>query len=198
MDCGGKAIGLFGGTFDPVHCGHLSVVRSYLNSGILDELWIILTPYPPHKSEKNLSPYSLRKRMLQQAFKDVEGVVLTDVETELPKPSYTLRTLLYLKKQYKNERFYLCIGEDSLSDFESWYGWSEILKHCDLLVAARPGFQTDHVNEDVMKHAHFIEHEPVNVSSTGLRLKLSRGEDVGHLVPDGVYNLIKEYNLYQN
>lgn len=191
-----KAIGLFGGTFDPVHNGHVAVTQSYLNSGLIDELWIILTPDPPHKADQPLSPYKLRKKMLEQAFRDVDRVTISDVENNLPRPSYTIQTILHLTEHFSRYKFYLCIGEDSLIDFDKWYRWEDILKHCELLVADRPNTNINMIDRKIIEKTHFIDHEPVEISSSGLRRKISQGEDITHLIPEGVYKLILSHNLY--
>ncbi len=198
MASGEKAIGLFGGTFDPVHNGHLAVAQSYLNSGFIDELWVVLTPDPPHKAGRELSRYELRKEMLEQAFAGMSRVTITDVETRLPRPSYTIQTVRYLAERYGDYSFYLCIGEDSLVDFERWYKWEEILEHCDLLVARRPNTEINPVNSKISRHAHFIEHSPVEVSSSELREKISRNEEVSNQIPDAVRKTIHKHRLYQN
>lgn len=194
----GKTIGLFGGTFDPVHNGHLAIARSYLNSGYIDELWVILTPDPPHKSSQKLSAYDLRKEMLEKAFSGMDHVKISDVEKSLPRPSYTIQTVRHLAKQFPAYRFYLCIGEDSLLDFEKWYKWEEILNCCDLLVAVRPDAGASKVSSSIMSHSRFIDHKPVEVSSSELRDNIARGGDVSDLIPPEVYDVIRKQKLYRN
>jgi len=132
-----KKIGLFGGTFDPVHNGHVSIARSFMNSGVIDELWILLTPNPPHKKDGKQVQYSSRLAMLNNAFADLPVTILT-IENDLPKPSYTFQTIRHLKKEHPNYEFYFCMGEDSLAQFDTWKFFKEILEEANLLVAKRP------------------------------------------------------------
>lgn len=192
----GKTVGLLGGTFDPVHMGHISIAESFLQSGLIDQLWILLTPEPPHKEHRNITSYSFRKKMLDTAFSEMEKVVISDVERQLPKPNYTIRTLRHLKKEYPDTGWYLCIGEDSLKEFDSWYHYRSILEMCELLVARRPGVNLQDVPADVMKRTHLVSHQPVDISSTELRNKLERGEDVAEYIPEQVYQLIRKEQPY--
>ena len=190
-------IGLFGGTFDPVHIGHLSLAESFLNNEVLDELWIIPSPNPPHKTEKQITAYEHRYRMLELAFADQERVNISDVEQRLPQPTYTVQTIQYLKQKYPQVQWYLCIGEDSLADFESWYKPDKIAEQCKLLVAERPGTK-DQIDNRFVKVARYIEHKPVDVSSSDLRKKLAaNGKPSDMLIPQPVMEYIEENNLYK-
>ena len=134
-----KKIGLFGGTFDPVHIGHISIAKAFLGSGQIDDLWVLLTPFPPHKKKLKYVPYELRLKMLQGAFKHIKKASIHTIENELPAPSYTYQSIAYLKDLYPDHTFMLCIGADSLSNFNSWKYHDRILKQVKLLVADRPG-----------------------------------------------------------
>lgn len=192
-----KRIGLFGGTFDPVHYGHIALVNSFLGSHKIDELWVLLTPVPPHKQDKEHASFDDRKHMLDLAFKNDHRVSISTVEQDLPKPSYTIRTLRYLLKQHQNVKFYLCIGEDSLANFDKWKDHRDILDKCDLLVAERPDVSHEHVDKEIMNKVHFVEHEPLEVSSTSVRSLISDSKSVKHLLTPKVYKYIMANNLYQ-
>lgn len=193
---GKEAIGIFGGSFNPVHKGHLAIAGSFLDSGYISELWVLLTPDPPHKEGEELVSYRLRFRMLQEVFDDWEQVRVSDLETDLPKPSYTLQTLQYLTEKYPDKSFYLCIGGDSARHFIQWHRWREILSYCKLLVARRSTEELE-LDSTVAENAHIIDHEPVPISSTEIRNKISEGEDISELVPSEVEDLIHTHNLYQ-
>lgn len=192
-----KRVGLFGGTFDPVHIGHIAIVDSFLNSHLIDELWILLTPFPPHKQGKKHISYEDRKQLLKLAFKDHKNVKICTVEQKLPKPSYTLRTIEHLQNKNKGMKFYLCIGEDSLANFYTWKDHHKILTKCDLMVAERPGVSHADVEKQVIEKVHFVNHEPVKVSSTMIRSLISSGNAVNHLLPPKVYKYIIDNELYQ-
>lgn len=193
-----ESIGLLGGTFDPVHNGHLAIARSFLDSQYINRLWILLTPYPPHKMESSVSAYELRLEMLEMAFSGWDDVTVSDVENELPQPSYTVRTLRHLTEAHPDKLFYLCIGEDSARDFTQWYRWREILGYCELLIARRPGadLSENGFDEEIAQNAHLVEHEPVDISSSEIRQKISKGDSVSSLVPESVEDVIRKHELY--
>ncbi len=191
-----QAIGILGGTFDPVHNGHVAIAKSFLNSRYIDQLLILLTPESPHKKNKKFAAYPQRLRMLMAAFRPVENVKVSDLEFTLPRPSYTYQTVRHLKKTNPGRSYYLCLGEDSFRNFKKWHKWKGILEFCELLVAERPETDNSGSNEDLLKYSHFIKHEPVAVSSTQIREKLQNNESVEDLLPAGVLNIIKEEKLY--
>lgn len=193
----GKAIGILGGTFDPVHNGHKAIAQSFLGSHCIDELWIILSPHPPHKDLQTVASFSQRLKMLQAAFVGIPSINISDLELRLPRPSYTFRTIDYLKKTYPQNTFWLCLGEDSFNTFTSWYRWQKIVEHVQLLVASRPHANTEKIPDKLRSQAQFIAHEPVSVSSTMIREKVRRGEDIRSLVPAGVAKIINENMLYK-
>ena len=192
-----NSIGLLGGSFDPVHNGHLSIAESFLESDLLDELWVLLTPDPPHKTDKPQADKQLRLKMLETAFKDIDNIKVSDIEKQLPKPSYTIQTLKFLKDKYPNYTFYLCIGGDSLRDFKKWKDWRNILDHADLLVAQRPSAVISKIDKFLRNHIHFVDHEPIEVSSTMIRDTVANGGDISGLVPSSVKYIIDKQQLYR-
>lgn len=190
-----KSIGLFGGTFDPVHNGHLSIARSFLDSGLIDELWVLLTPNPPHK-ENNQTPYKIRLNMLQEAFADMEHVSIHTIESKLPKPSYSVQTIRHLKNEFPDTTFYFCMGEDSLAQFNSWKFYTEILEECALLVARRPGATHEEVEDQILRRTHFVDHTPKDISSSVIKENVSAGNSIERLVPQSVAKIIEKEQLY--
>ena len=197
MSAAKKRIGLMGGTFDPVHYGHIAIAHSFMKSGYLDELWILLTPDPPHKQNQALSDYEARLELLKRAFSEAEKIKLSSVENSLPRPTYTLQTVRHLKETYPEYRFYLCIGSDSMAKFSSWYRYREILQLVELLVARRPGEKPSTDDAEIAENSTFIGHEPVNISSTEIRERIGRGEAIDELVPHQVEEHILEKALYR-
>lgn len=194
-----QGVGLLGGSFDPVHNGHRAIAESFLKSEFISELWILLTPDPPHKPDRTFSAYDLRFQMLQAAFRGMAKVRIKKIEKELPKPSYTLQTLQFLTKECPDKIFYLCIGEDSLRDFKSWYRWRDILSYCDLLVARRPVDDQlkSPLDEEISPKIHYVSHRPIDISSTEIREAVAKGKSVGEWVPAEVEKIIEEHNLYK-
>jgi len=190
-------IGLLGGSFDPVHNGHLSIARSFIASGYLSELWILLTPSSPHKEEQESADYAIRLNMLSAAFEGQENMLISEVEKNLSPPYYTVHTVKYLTEIHRDRKFYLCMGEDSLVHFHKWHEWKEILRHCALLVARRPSFPAKKLPVEIENKTRYVIHEPVAISSTGIRHKVHSGEDITDFVPPAVAGIIRERNLYQ-
>ncbi|MDZ7714934.1 MAG: nicotinate (nicotinamide) nucleotide adenylyltransferase [Balneolaceae bacterium] len=189
-----NCIGLMGGSFNPVHNGHISIASSFLESDVIDELWILLTPKSPHKDGEKLAGYVHRLEMLKIVFCSWDNVIVSDFERNLPTPSYTIQTISELKKKYPKKSFYLCLGEDSLANFSSWHKWKEILEKVSLLVASRPDFKP--TDKTLLKKAFFVNHDEIAVSSTEVRKKIANGVDVQGLIPDSVLKYIKKHNLY--
>lgn len=189
-------IGLFGGTFDPVHRGHISIAQSFLSSGLIDELWVLLTPYPPHKQQADHTSYEKRFEMLTAAFEGMEHVVISMVENELPKPSYSVRTIRHFKDKYPDSTFYFCMGEDSLRHFHTWKKYREILDECELLVAQRPGESHRQVRDEILNKAHLVEHDPLDIASSDIRKSIKEGRDISGKLPKGVLKIIEKEQLY--
>lgn len=192
-----KAVGLFGGSFDPVHRGHISIAESFLNTSHIYELWVMLTPESPHKQREEKTDYNLRFEMLQLAFADVKNAKVSDFEQQFSPPYYTVDTLRELKRTFKNKRFFLCMGEDSLIDFDSWYHWEEILEYCELLVARRPSYDVKKLNNKIRENTYFVSHKPMDISSTEIRKKVQEDEKIDGLVPTEVEEFILERKLYK-
>lgn len=190
-------IGLLGGTFDPVHNGHVSIAQSFIKSGFIDALWVLLTPFPPHKKGENHASYTDRLKMLEKAFEGFTKLKISTVENELPKPSYTVQTIRHLKNEFPDTEFFYCMGEDSLSRFHSWKYHKEILDECSLLVAHRPDATHDDVNSDILSRTKFIDHDPVNISSTKIKRLISDAKPIKEFVPDKVSEIIEKKNLYR-
>lgn len=188
----GKRVGVFGGSFDPVHQGHLHIVHSFLDSGLIDEILITLTPDPPHKKDRTQAPYNHRLKMLQLAFSDIHQVRISDLEQSLPKPSYTLQTIRYLKSTHPENIYFLCMGEDSLVNFHEWYRYKELLDEVTLLAARRPGYSAHSAAEEILEKTIFVNNRQVDISSTEIR-----SETVKRLnLPVEVEEYIRKQNLY--
>lgn len=188
-------IGLFGGTFNPVHTGHVKLVENFKEKLGLDKVLVIPTAQPPHKEAKELVSAEDRINMCKMAFGSLAEV--SDIEISRGGKSYTVLTLEELKKIYKDDELYFLVGSDMLLSFKRWYRWEDILSMCTLCA-------TDRNNEESCKEAEpdffekiiFCDFEKTVVSSSEVREKLERKEDVTHLIPEKVLNYIKEKGLY--
>ncbi|MEQ9310521.1 MAG: nicotinate (nicotinamide) nucleotide adenylyltransferase [Balneolaceae bacterium] len=193
-----KSIGLFGGTFDPVHFGHIAIAHSFLESSLIDELWVLLTPFPPHKEGSNHASYQHRKDMLELAFLNKKNIKILTIENELPKPSYSFNTIQYLKKLHPECTFFFCIGEDNLSIFNSWKNHKEILKEVKLLVANRPEANHSTVSKYILDNSIFVDHKPISVSSSKIKEHINHKDQLREFLPKNVLDFILSKSLYKN
>lgn len=197
MKPAGMRIGIFGGAFDPVHHGHTQIAESFLASNLIDKLLVLPTPASPHKKNSDQTAFSHRYEMLKLAFHDNDRVVVSDLETELPNPSYTLRTIEHLQQENPENTYYLCIGEDSLSSFHKWWKYEEILERIPLVVASRPDAESSGLPQSILERALFVDHNEVDISSTQIRKRAREGDSrLKDLVPDSVAQYIFRNNLY--
>jgi nicotinate-nucleotide adenylyltransferase len=210
-----RKIGIFGGTFDPVHKGHLAVARGVLNRYRLDEIFFIPAPYPPHKQQP-LTDFSHRVAMLESVLADEPGISISLVETERLSPSYTIDTLLELRDRIGDHRFFLIIGADSFIEMHLWQRYEDLFRLADIVVAARPGidletlgvqvesfpgdFQYDPEKETWFRgdgfHIYYFSAIHMAMSSSAIRRRLIQGEDVSTLLPPAVAEYIRRNNLY--
>ena len=187
-------IGILGGSFNPVHIGHL-MLASYLSQfGGLDEVWLTLSPLNPLKvGSDELIPDLTRLKMLEIATGDTRGLNVCDYELAMPKPSYTINTLRYLAKRYPRHSFKLVIGSDNWKIFNQWKDHESILSHFGVIVYPRPGYPVGTIYEDGVD---VVNAPTANISSTFLRKAIAKGLDMKYFLPPGVFEYIKENKLY--
>ncbi len=189
-----KRIGLFGGSFDPIHLGHLAILESFISSGYIDELWVLVNPNPPHKHALDAS-YSDRLRMVEMATKDINGCLISRIEEDLPTPNYSYKTINYVIDNLGYSNVYFCLGSDSIGSFNTWKNYEKILDRVMLLVAQR---STDfRLPSYLNMKAMMVEHELVTVSSTHLRKRLQLGESSGEQLHISTLEYISKHNLYR-
>lgn len=189
-----RRIGILGGSFDPVHNGHLRIAKSFLNSGLVEKLLVLPAPSPPHKNNLRAS-FQHRIEMLKLAFQDWTDVEVSDMEERLPVPSYSIQTIQYLQKENPENLYYLCLGEDSLIYFHTWHRYREIVKHVTLLVAERPRFDSSVIEKELLESTIFVDHEPVDLSSTEIR-ESTEYRNGSNRIPESVQEYIDSHNLY--
>jgi len=193
-------IGLYGGTFDPVHLGHLIVAEQARGELGLSRVFFVLTPNPPHKPPLSISPGSHRLAMLKLALNDHPAFEVSTVELERPGVSYTVDTLRHFRAQseFANAEFFLILGADSLLDFKNWREPQAIIRLAKLAVYARPNLDLRQVAPEFWQAADFLSGPQVEISATEIRQRCSRGVSIRYLVPEAVRNYIFEKQLYQN
>lgn len=199
-------IGIYGGTFSPPHNGHVNAARMFAAAESLDKLLIIPTFIPPHKTETSAVPAEERLEMCRLAFTD-DNFDVSDIEVRRKGKSYTFDTLTELKEMYRSDDFYLLCGTDMLLSFEKWYRFADILSMCTVVCMRREenaetgvklAEKIVELKEQCAADVRLIDAPPLEVSSTEIREKLSRGENVNDLLPMDVYRYIKEKGLYLN
>lgn len=167
-------VGILGGSFNPVHYGHIALARNIVDSGSVDEVWLSLSPRNPFKEQKDLMPDNKRLRLLRDAVKNQPGLKAQDLEFSLPKPSYTVDALREYSKRYPEYAFRWIIGSDNLTRFTSWKEWQTILKSYGVIVYPR-GTTAIVLPEALKPYAHFFTLLPemplYNISSTQLRAR---------------------------
>ena len=186
--------GIFGGSFNPIHIGHLALANYLCEYEGLDELWFLVSPQNPFKQNEFLLDDSLRLELVEAATKGYSKFKASDFEFNLPRPSYTVNTLNELSKYYTDRDFYLIIGADNWSAFSKWRSPEEIISRYHIMVYPRPGYDLD---EAAMPDHVRAVHSPIfQISSTFIRKSLSEGKDVRYFLHPDTYRIIKEKRLY--
>jgi nicotinate-nucleotide adenylyltransferase len=191
-----KKIGLFFGSFNPVHNGHIALAKAFLQQANLEELWVVLTPQNPHKNAEELAPNYHRLQMLKEAFStESKNIKISEVEFLLPAPYYTANTLDYLEKQYPKVAFSILMGSDSLESLPSWNRYQRILEFPIFVYprAVNNSINSFHNWESVT----LMNFPTVEVSSTDIRQQIFEGATSCKLLPESVENYIKTNGLYQ-
>ena len=183
---------IFGGSFDPVHNGHLALATEVLERGLADEVWFMVTPQNPHKQESGLSDERDRLAMVELAIEGIEGMRASDFEFRLPRPSYTLNTLRALEKEYPCRDFSLLIGADNWEKFDRWYKGDEILSHYGVIIYPRGGETVP----QLPSRAVWLPAALHNVSSTMVRGAVASGNAIENYVPQAVATYIYNRKMY--
>ena len=187
-------IGIFGGTFNPVHNGHLALASCLLRQARLDEVWLMVTPQNPWKVRDDLLDDAQRLMMTQAAVEDIPGLVASDYEFSLPRPSYTWNTLQALIRDFPEHEFTLLVGGDNWARFDQWYEHDKILEHHPIAIYPRKGYKVDRAS--LPKNVRLLRTRLINVSSTEIRQLVSEGKPISHLVPAKVEEIIRREGFY--
>lgn len=183
-----------GGTFDPIHCGHLLAAEQAREQAGLDEIWFMPTHVPPHKERESLTLAHHRLQMVQLAVSDHQVFRVTDIEFERKGPSYTYDTMTQLIRQFPDCRFSFIMGGDMVKILPKWYQYQELIHMVRFIGLARPGTELDlKSSEDVT----FVEMPVWDISSTMIREKAAARKSIRYLVPDAVERYIKENRIYE-
>ena len=184
---------IFGGSFDPIHIGHLSLANEVVNSRLADEVWFMVSPQNPHKEQCNLSDENVRLRMVEAAIEGNGHFKACDFEFSLPRPSYTINTLSALEESFPDREFILLVGADNWEKFDRWYKYDEILARYRIIVYPRDNSTVPAVPDGVT----WLSAELHDVSSTRVRELVASDGNISGLVSPAVEEYINKNNLYR-
>ncbi len=196
-----KRIGLYFGTFNPVHVGHLIIANHIVENTPLDEVWFVVSPHNPHKKKASLLEDYHRLNLVKEAIEDNDRLRASDIEFKLPQPSYTSTTLAYLQEKYPKKDFTLIMGEDNLRSLHKWKNFETIIEHHKIIVYPRhqtiqeqslvePTVDTDKIA--VLKDVPFMD-----ISASFIRKAIKDGKSVKYLLTAPVLKYIDEMNFYK-
>lgn len=189
-----RQIGLFFGSFNPIHHGHLMLANYIFTFGRLDELWFVVSPQNPLKMEDELLAQEHRLQMVKLAIENQPGFKAVDVEFHLPKPSYTIHTLQRLNEMYPKYGFSIIVGADSLAQFHQWKDHEIILRDYPIIVYPRKDYSLK--MKDIHSKVQLIDAPTIEVSSTFIRRAIQQHKAVPFFLPQQVYAYILNRNLY--
>jgi nicotinate-nucleotide adenylyltransferase len=189
-------IGIFGGSFDPIHIGHAIIAQHIISSGAVDRLWFMVSPVNPLKAGKERQVADTdRLRMVEMVSRPMEGVETSAFEFTMPRPSYTIDTLNALQAKFPDDEFYLITGGDNWQIFNRWRNSDEILAKYHLLIYPRLGYEVV-IPDELKERVALVDAPIIEISSTEIRERLANGQSVRYLVPDEVLAFIEQKNLY--
>ena len=189
-------VGLFFGSFNPVHTGHMIIANVMVETTDLDRIWFVVSPHNPFKKRASLAHEQDRYDMVLAAVYENYNFQASDIEFSMPRPSYTIDTLTYLGEKHPDKEFALILGEDNLYNFKKWKNAEVILNHYSLYVYPRPNARNTTIHSH--PNVHIVESPNLDISATFIRKMVSEGRSVQYLVPQPVEAIIREKGLYKN
>jgi nicotinate-nucleotide adenylyltransferase len=189
-------IGLYFGSYNPIHIGHLAIANYIVEFTDIDQLWFVVSPQNPFKKKENLLADYHRMELVTRAIDNYERFRASNIEFNLPKPSYTIDTLVHLKERFPNYSFVILIGSDNLENFGKWKNFEIILENYGVIVYPRPGFDKSkiltHKNIMVAENAPLME-----ISSTFIRDAIKSGKNIRHFMPQKAWEYLDNMNFYR-
>ena len=187
-------IGLFFGSFNPIHIGHMAIANYMVEYTDMEQLWFVVSPHNPFKERKNLLADHHRMELVERAISGDDRFRASDIEFRMPTPSYTIDTLTWLGERYPSHSFVIIMGSDGLPGFPKWKNAAELQRNYRRYVYPRPGHEVDlseHENLAVVDAPH------MEISSSFIRKAIGEGRDIRHFLPPAVWKYLDEMNLYR-
>ena len=190
-------VGLYFGTFNPVHVGHVILANHMLHYTDMDEIWMVVTPHNPHKKKSTLLENHHRFELVYRATENYPSIKPSDIEFKLPQPNYTVHTLAHISEVYPDKEFCLIMGEDNLKSFHKWKNYETILEHHHIYVYPRISEGKTETRFDNHPKIHKVAAPIVEISSTMIRNGIKNKKNIQPLLTKEVFNYIDEMNFYR-
>jgi len=188
-------VGLFLGSFNPVHIGHLAIANYFAEFSDLEQIWLVISPQSPFKQKKDLLPEYQRYHMVELALGDDLQIRPSNIEFLLPKPSYTVDTLTYLSEKHPSNQFCLILGSDNLVHFHKWKNYRELHSQHELYVYPRPGYDLRAFRDQY--DFHWWDAPLIGISSSMIRRSIQQGKNMRYFLPVKVFEYIRERHFYE-
>jgi nicotinate-nucleotide adenylyltransferase len=188
-------IGLYFGSFNPVHSGHLIIANHLLNETSIDKIWFVVSPQNPFKETDQLLNEYHRLHLVRLATEDDTRVKASDIEFNLPRPSYTVNTLAYLAEKYPQHSFSIVMGSDSFQNLKNWKNAEVIIKNYPIYIYMRPGFE---VTNELNANIQVVDAPLLQISATHIRKLVREGKSIRYMVPDKVLDEIEKGRYYKS
>ncbi|MGK0421223.1 MAG: nicotinate-nucleotide adenylyltransferase [Polaribacter sp.] len=192
-----RKIGLYFGTFNPIHIGHLIIANYMVENSDLDEIWMVVTPHNPFKKKSSLLDNHHRFELVYKATENYPKLKPSDIEFKLPQPNYTTNTLAHISETYQDKEFCLIMGEDNLKSFHKWKNFETILERHHIYVYPRISDGTVATQFDTHAKIHKVDAPIVQISSTLIRNGIRDGKNIQPMLPKEVWSYIDEMNFYK-
>lgn len=190
-------IGLYFGTFNPIHVGHLTIANHMAEYSDLDQVWFVVTPHSPFKKKSSLLDNHHRYQMVDRAVEDYPKLRASDIEFKLPQPNYTINTLTYLEEKFPDYEFALIMGEDNLKSFHKWKNYELILERHHIYVYPRISDGSIETRFDNHPKIQFLDSPIMELSSTFIRKAIKEGKNIRPMLPEHVWSYLDEMNFYK-
>jgi len=190
-------IGLYFGTFNPIHVGHLIIANHMAEHSDLDQIWMVVTPHNPLKQKNTLLDDYQRLHLVRLATEDYPKIKPSDIEFKLPQPNYTVNTLAHLMDKYPQHEFSLIMGEDNLKSLHKWKNYEYILQHHDIYIYPRVSEEAENPTLKNHPRVHWIDAPIVEISSTFIRENIKNKKNIRPLLPHNVWEYVDHNNFYR-